>query len=198
MRSISTAMSVMPVSALGQPNSRPHGADISYDRESPEHVPGCKCDQFGTRTSLNALLAFFTGQEDWDALALTAGRGRKHGLRMRIRCSVFSLFVRLCYQIQSRPFHSHPDHEGSESAAVEQAVSQSRSDLLGDLAFVVAVGSTWPKSTDHRDVSTCLKLLKSLASGSPDHHDPCLSLCHLLMSSGGAGSYFQATMCRML
>jgi hypothetical protein len=114
-----------------------------------------------------------------------------------VKCTLSS-FVRLCYQIQSLPFHSHPDHEGFESAAVERAVSQSRSDLLGDLAFVVAVGSTWLKSTDHRDVSTCLKLLKSLASGSPDHHDPCLSLCHLLMSSGGAGSYFQATMCRML
>jgi hypothetical protein len=88
MRSISTAMSVTPVSALGQPNSRPYGADISYDRESPEHVSGCKCDQFGTRTSLNALLAFSTGQEDWDALALAAGHGGKHGRRMRIRCSV--------------------------------------------------------------------------------------------------------------
>lgn len=87
-RSISTAMSVMPVSALGQPNSRPYGADISYDRESPEHVSGCKCDQFGTRPSLNALLAFSTGQEDWGCPCSRRWSRGKHGQRMRIRCSV--------------------------------------------------------------------------------------------------------------
>lgn len=135
------------------------------------------------------------GQEEGNALALAARCGSKQGLSDEnpAQCTL-SLFARLCCQIQSHPFHSHPDHEGSESAVAEQAASQSPP---GALVFVVAVHSTWQKSTDHKDAWTCLKLLRSLASGGPGHYDPCLFLCRLLTtSSGGAVSYFLATKCR--
>lgn len=138
MSSILIAMSVTPVSALYRTSTWPLSADIVCDREPPEHVSSCKCNQFGTWASLNGRSALH-GPGRRDALALAASRGSKHGRSDEnpMQCTL-SLFVRLCWQIQNHPFHSHPDHEGFVSAAAVQAASQSRSDHLGALAFVIA------------------------------------------------------------